>query len=354
MNLNKIFFFILISVLLSNCNKNNSEAEWLIPSDEIFDGGPGKDGIPSVDNPQFVDLSEIDYLNDEDLIIGLKVGDEIRGYPHPILDWHEIINDDDFKGETISMTYCPLTGTGIAWNRMIPNGPTEFGVSGLLYNTNLIPYDRKTDSNWSQMKLECVNGQLKGTKIETFHAVETTWKSWKNMFPSSKIVSTNTGFNRSYGDYPYINFSGQDYRIENNFLLFPVNPRDERLPLKERVLGVILEEKVRAYRFESFTNGEIDIIHDQINNRPIVVAGSQTYNWMVAFESVLADGTQLTFSPLQDQGDKIMIDNEGNSWNLWGEAVEGQRIGSKLTKTTSFIGYWVAWGAFYPGLEIYE
>ena len=88
----------------------------------------------------------------------------------------------------MAITYCPLTGTGIGWNRVISGNTTTFGVSGLLFNTNLIPYDRSTDSNWSQMKLECVNGQLLGETIPTFHVVETTWKTWKTMYPNTMVV----------------------------------------------------------------------------------------------------------------------------------------------------------------------
>ena len=134
---------------------------WSIPSNQVFDGGPGKDGIPALVNPAMVSSVQANYLTDNDLVIGFKVGDDVRAYPHQILDWHEIIND--VVGEQpLAITYCPLTGTGIGWNRVISGNTTTFGVSGLLFNTNLIPYDRSTDSNWSQMKLECVNGQLIG------------------------------------------------------------------------------------------------------------------------------------------------------------------------------------------------
>ena len=122
--------------------------EWLIPQNEVFDGGPGKDGIPAISNPNLVGNSSINYMNNDDLVIGVKFDGEIRGYPHPILDWYEIINDK-INDNYFSITYCPLTGSTINYNRDLNGNITTFGVSGLLYNTNLIPYDRATNSNLS-------------------------------------------------------------------------------------------------------------------------------------------------------------------------------------------------------------
>jgi len=136
------------------------------------------------------------------LVIGFAQGDDARAYPHFILDWHEIVNDR--VGDIhIAVTYCPLTGTGIGWEREINGSVTTFGVSGLLFNSNLIPYDRNTDSNWSQIRLDCVNGDLIGTEAETHVLVETTWKT---MYPKTLVMSMNTGYNRSYGNYPYGNY----------------------------------------------------------------------------------------------------------------------------------------------------
>ncbi|HHH49598.1 MAG TPA: DUF3179 domain-containing protein, partial [Saprospiraceae bacterium] len=192
----KLLFFVLFLGFLS-CSKDSSSSPidnsgngngnpsgnadlWSIPFEEVRDGGPGKDGIPSVDNPQFTSIENINYLKEDDLIIGYRIGGELRGYPHPILDWHEIVNDSNGTQNT-TITYCPLTGTGIAWNREFNGKVTTFGVSGLLYNSNLIPYDRATDSNWSQMLLKGVNGQMINTKVKTSSVFETTWATWKKM-----------------------------------------------------------------------------------------------------------------------------------------------------------------------------
>ena len=173
----RLHWHLLLAALFfsASCAKEQiADTDWSIPTDDVRDGGPGKDGIPSVDNPQFSTAGEASYLSDNDLVIGMVNGTQVKAYPHPILDWHEIVNDE-LDGIAVAMTYCPLTGSGIAWDCELDGERTTFGVSGLLFESNLIPYDRKTNSNWSQMRLDCVNGPLQGQKINTFPIIETTW-----------------------------------------------------------------------------------------------------------------------------------------------------------------------------------
>ncbi len=319
---------------------------WSIPQDEVFDGGPGKDGIPALTEPEFISAEAADYLSDDELVIGFVYGDEARAYPHQILDWHEIINDQ--MGEVnIALTYCPLTGTGIGWNREIDGELTTFGVSGLLYNSNLIPYDRKTDSNWSQIRLDCVNGKLRGKVAETFPLVETTWKTWKEMYPSTTVISQETGYNRSYGRYPY-----GDYRTAHDYLIFPVANEDDRFPNKERVLGILHSESVRVYSFSSLGD-QVSVILDELNGENLVVVGNREDNFMVAFLSDPGDGSTLSFSPVQGQYPVVMTDGEGNLWDVNGRAVSGPRKDARLEAPPSFIGYWFSFAAFYPDLTIY-
>lgn len=347
---------LLAVALMASCGSKDDGAtpdkdskEWTIPVAEIFDGGPGKDGIPSLLNPKLVSASEANHLSDGDLVLGYKNGDNVRAYPHAILDWHEIINDK-VNNFAITVTYCPLTGTGIGWERTIDGQETTFGVSGLLYNSNLILYDRLTGSNWSQLRLESVNGKLKGAKINTFTLIETTWKTWKSLFPETKVVSTETGHNRNYGRYPY-----GDYRTNNSNIIFPYTPKDERIAAKERVHGVIINGKAKAYPFKAFP-GDLTIIEDEFEGRKLVIAGSTALNFIVSFERTLNDGTLLSFGRNSNNSlpAEILTDNEGNMWSIFGEAVSGPRKGQKLTSTVSFIGYWFSWGAFYPGLGLYS
>ncbi|MDH3711972.1 MAG: DUF3179 domain-containing protein [Cyclobacteriaceae bacterium] len=222
--------------------------EWAIPIDYIFQGA-GKDAILALIDPDFLTFRAGDengfYLDDEDLIIGVKIGDQIRAYPHKILDWHEIVNDA-IGSTAFALNYCPLTGTGFAWTRTLEGQITTFGVSGLLYNSNLIPYDRLTQSYWSQIKNQCVNGALKDKHTEGFALVETTWATWKDMFDRPIVLTDETGSSRDYQQYPY-----GTYKVDNN-VLYPMINEDSRLPRKERVHAVITGNKVKVYRFDSF------------------------------------------------------------------------------------------------------
>lgn len=354
-----LFFILLITIA---CSKEEIQgvptttgggpvalAEWLIPENEVRDGGPGKDGIPSISNPNFSKVAEIDFLASTDLVIAIKTEEGVRAYPHPILDWHEIANDDLPSGERLSLTYCPLTGTAIGWDGTVNGNKTTFGVSGLLYNSNLIPYDRATDSYWSQMSHKCVKGPLLGTEINVFQVIEMNFNTLRESYPDAQVMNTETGFNRDYQRYPY-----GDYRTNNASLIFPVSNEDNRLSSKERVLGVVVKEEVLTYRFVNFTEQEVNVVQNRFQGTDLVVIGSQSKNFMVAFENKLADETKLTFEPIQGALPIVMQDNEGNKWDIFGEAVEGPRQGTKLPEVLNYIGYWFSWATFNENLDIYK
>lgn len=320
---------------------------WLIPKAEVLDGGPGKDGIPALNDPSFVNASEIDYLNDEDLVLGYTEDGEAKAYPHKILDWHEIINDE-VANTSLAVIYCPLTGTGIAWDRMISAGKTTFGVSGLLYNTNVIPYDRLTDSNWSQMRFEAVNGELMGEEPEVISLIETSWATWKEMYPDTKVVSRETGHNRNYSNYPY-----GDYKSNHNSLLFPVSKTDIRLPAKERVLGIMKGANVKVYPISRFAE-ETQLIRDTFQGAPVAVIGNKEANILVVLNRRLSDGSELEFTLVGEPNPWLLEDQEGNRWNLFGKAVSGPREGESLEAIPQMIGFWFSWAPFFEGIEIYE
>lgn len=315
--------------------------EWSIPVEDIIDGGPGRDGIPALESPVLTTAANASILSDTDLVLGYKNGNDIRAYQHIILDWHEIVNDR-VGDVSVAITYCPLTGTGIGWNRMINGKETTFGVSGLLHNTNLIPFDRETTSNWSQILNESVNGELLGQKAGLIQLVETNWKTWKNMYPDSKILSLNTGFSRVYGVYPYV-----DYRTNHSFFLFPVMT-DKRLPAKERVLTIVDGNKARVYRFEDLMIQ--NIIRDSFEGKNYVIVGNAHFMMSFALNS---DQQSLQFNYAFDGSEVVLGDNEGNTWNIFGEAVSGPRSGEVLTSGNAFMAYWFSVPAFYT-TEIYN
>ncbi len=317
------------------------QGEWLVKESEIFDGGPGRDGIPALVNPDFEQVKKIDYLTNEDLVIIVKAGNTVKIYPHPILDWHEIINDG-IGNLKFAITYCPLTGSGISWNRIIEGETTTFGVSGLLYNTNLIPYDRKTESNWSQMRLQSINGKLISTFAKIYPIVETSWQTAKISFPEALVVTTNTGFSRNYDRYPY-----GDYKRNDNSLLFPVNHTDNRLNAKERVLGVFSNSETKAYRIFDFSGGKTVV--DTIGSKSFLIYGNTEKNIITAFD--ISDLPNNNFTKSSLPLPFIIQSGDGNNYDLFGISLTSGKPNLKPAK--SFIAYWFAWAAFYPNTDLY-
>lgn len=338
-------------------NDSNSpdidDSEWLIPTDEVIDGGPGQDGIPSIDDPKFIHVYQANYVDEDRLVLGIKIGDEVRLYPHQVMDWHEIVNDQA-GDEHFALTYCPLTGTGITYTREINNFTNEFGVSGLLFRNNLIMYDRNTGSRWSQMQMRAVNGDLMGHEGEFIQTIQTDWKTWKELYPDARVLSTETGFNRNYNQFAY----GASYLTDDNFFVFQPKQLDDRLPNKAQVHAIMPAEfngeetKLRIYPIENMSS-DIQIIQETFDNKSLVITGSSELNFTVSFSRIANGGTELTFEPVQDDLPIIMTDEEGNNWNIFGEAVSGPRQGEKLTTTKSYNGYWFAFADFYPESCIY-
>ena len=359
----KLYQFLIIVFFIFSCssseiaddinnnnqnNDNNSNdqvsSSWSIPVDEIFDAA-GRDGIPSLDNPVFLQAQNAvvdSYMNSEDLVIGIKLGNEVRAYPHRILDWHEIANDN-FNGQKITINYCPLTRTAFAWKYASNANSTEFGVSGLLYNSNLILYDRNTNSNWSQMKLECVNGPESGNRPTLIQIVETTWQNWKNMYPETKILSNQQGLNRNYLSYPYGGYLGSD-----SFLFFPVSPLDTRLPNKERVHGVINNNLLKAYQFNNFSGGKV--FKDNFSGNKLLLVGNED---VIKSFIIPQDLQGSTYIYTYNNTEEFFIDSLGNKWSINGEVIEGPMLGRKMLGIKSVTGFWFSLASFYPNPEIY-
>ncbi|MFQ5706323.1 MAG: DUF3179 domain-containing protein [bacterium] len=332
-------------------NPNETKTRWDVPGGgaEIIAGCLGRDCIPALQNPELISLDQATFLKEDDLLEGLIVGDEVRGYPLRILDWHEIINQN-FSTNDIAVTYCPLTGSAVALETEA--NLVSCGVSGLLYNNNLIPYDRGTGSNWVQMLLRSVNGVLRGEEMITVPLIETSWRTWKKMFPNSRVVSTNTGFNRPYNIFPFGTYK------TDPFLLFPIMIDDKRLPRKERLHGIIADRfnfKAKTYQFSLFENARA--INDQVEGEPVVVAGMKSAAFYISYSRIAQDGTVLRFD-IKTESPHIfpfdLTDNEGDVWNLLGEAVSGPRKGEKLTPTVSYNAYWFAWGTLFPDVPIFH
>jgi hypothetical protein len=316
---------------------------------DIVDGGPGPDGIPPLEAPVFTRDLDAAGVPAEQRIVGVKVGDTVRAYPHNILDWHEIVNEQysvDGALQRASLSYCPLTGSAVLWEGFADHGDKTFGTSGTLYNANLILYDRETKSLWSQMLEQAVRGRETPRIPERLQVVDTVWGTWRAMYPETELLTEETGFSRDYDEYPYGTFR------EDQKILFKVNNlEDGRLHRKFRVLGINVGPASKVYPIKYFA-GDVEVVNDVVGTMPVVAAGSSGLDFGVVYNRVLEDCTLLEFEAVQDSLPVVMQDNEGNRWDVFGEAVSGPRAGQRLEKTNSFISYWYAWTAFFPGSSI--
>jgi len=217
-----------------------------VPLGEILSGGPPKDGIPPIDNPKFVSLREADdWLGDEEPGIAFSKGDTHRFYPYQIIVWHEIVNDT-VEGERVLVTYCPLCLTGFVLDPVVGGERVEFGTSGKLWKSNLVMYDRKTDSLWSQVLAEAIVGEMTGSKLKVLPSDQVRYGDWKKKYPQGSVLSRDTGAFRRYGQNPY-----GDYFSTTNLALSLANPTDTRLTNDAFVFGIVVNEKAKAYSTEA-------------------------------------------------------------------------------------------------------
>jgi Protein of unknown function (DUF3179) len=319
--------------------KNN-----IVPLDQIVSGGPPPDGIPSIDKPKFISIQDANkYLEDSELVLGLSINGDVRAYPLQILVWHEIVNDK--VGDVpVAVTYCPLCFTNQVFNRTLDNGQIlEFGTSGKLYNSNLVMYDRTAKSLWSQAMAQGIVGKLAGVKLDRIPFDIAYWKEWKQLYPESKVLSRDTGSTRPYGADPY-----GDY-YTNGDVLFPVSNRDDRLGLKEIVIGFENNGQYKAFKLQEIENKRV--INDQVNGKPIALVSLHPF--MVRAYDPVVNGKVLEFS--YNAKDQNFIDKQTNSlWNFEGKAISGQMKGKQLIRLSYDEGFWFEWVAFHPKTELYK
>jgi hypothetical protein len=317
----------------------------VVPLDQIVSGGPLPDGIPSIDNPKFISVQEAEeFLEDSDLIVGLNINGDIRAYSLQILVWHEIVNDK--VGETpVAVTYCPLCFTNQVFNRTMNDGQIlEFGTSGKLYNSNLVMYDRTAKSLWSQAMSQAIVGKLAGVKLERIPFDVAYWKDWKQLYPDSKVLSRDTGSSRPYGVDPY-----GDY-YTNSEVLFPIAKHDDRLGLKEIVIGFENNGQYKAYRLKDIE--KMKVINDQVNAKPIVLFSLNPFMTR-AYDPILEGQTTLQFE--YNAKNNTLVDEQTSSqWNFDGMAIDGQMKGRQLIRLPFDQGFWFEWIAFHPTTELYN
>ena len=237
-----------------------------IDIDLVLSGGPGKDGIPALTKPAFVSIAE---SNENDSFRGILVtmGGEQRFYPYSILVWHEIVNDS-IGDQHFSVTFCPLCGTGIVYNREFDDTVLEFKVSGLLYESNLLMYDTATESLWSQSLGKAVVGDRLGDMLRILPFQLLSFGELKKKYPRARVLSRDTGFSRNYSVYPYGEYE------ENNDLFFPVQFQDTRFPLKEQMYVIPFDGMYYAIPYDRIAEGEEFFVEENISFR-VVRDGSE-------------------------------------------------------------------------------
>ncbi len=303
--------------------------KYIVDPSKLQSGGPPKDGIPSIDEPKFIKVNEADFLNDNELVLGLDYNGVVKAYPFQILVWHEIVNDFA-NDKPILVTYCPLCGTGIAFNRQLDGETVEFGVSGKLYNSDLVMYDRKTDSYWQQLTGEAIVGELSGMMLEKIPIDTVTWGEWRAKHPDTLVLSRNTGFIRPYGSSPY-----GDYDSSQE-IYFPVDNLDKRLHPKAFVYGIDINGKYKAYPWDEVKN--VRVINDEFAGKRLLIVSTETNAVRVY------DRKQLEFKIINGK----LVDNNGNELNLDGSGdMEG------LEEIIGVNSFWFAWAAFHPETELF-
>ena len=236
---------------------NDAGLRYVVDPALLIAGGPPKDGIPSIDNPLYVSMEEADeWIADNELVLALIYKGITRVYPLQILVWHEIINDV-VAGDPLLITYCPLCGSGIAYSREIDGLPVEFGTSGNLYNSNLVMYDRQTETYWSQIGGLAIVGELSGHELVPISLDTVVWSEWKIAHPDSEVLSQDTGFDRDYGRDPYGSYH------QDSYIWFPVQTRDDRIHPKTVVFGIEIDGVYAAYCEEDLI--ELGSIDDRVN-----------------------------------------------------------------------------------------
>lgn len=275
----------------------------LIPVDEIHSGGPPKDGIPSIDRPRFINADDPDAPRPEARILGLSRNGQARAYPISIMNWHEIVNDR-LAGESVVITYCPLCGSGMAFSAELGGETLEFGVSGLLYNSDVLLYDRASGSLWSQLMAQAVTGPRRGTRLQILPLLHTTWREWQQLHPDSLVLSENTGHYRNYDRDPYAGYERSDG------IYFPVSRVDPRYHPKEQVHGLELDGQFKAYPVAELSKGG-ERFDDRIGERLL------SFRYNPSSQSLRA------------------FDQSGREWPL-------------------VRSYWFAWYAFHPETEVYR
>src|SRR5918996_759321 len=235
-----------------------------VPLSEFLSGGPPRDGIPPIDEPKPTSQAEADeWLSDREPVLAVELGDEVRAYPVQILVWHEIVNDQ-LEGRPIAVTYCPLCNSSLVFDRRVRGRTLTFGTTGNLRNSDLVMWDRQTESWWQQLTAEAVVGELTGTRLAVLPSQVVSWADFQRLHPDGDVLSRDTGVARDYGRNPY---EGYDQPDSQPFLFD--GETDDRLPPKERVIAVFTPRETVVVPFSRLA--QEPVVDIEAGGHPVVV-----------------------------------------------------------------------------------
>ena len=331
----------------------------LVLYEEIFSGGVPRDGIPALNDPRFISVAEADAVYaDNSPVVQFEVNGDARAYPLDILTWHEIVNDI-VGGVPVIVTFCPLCNTAITFERTLGDVTFDFGVSGTLRNSDLIMYDRQTESMWQQIGGKAIVGDMVGARLPILPASIVSWGAFAEQYPEAIVLSRDTGHPRNYGTNPYAGYDD----VNNTPFLFR-GEIDGQLSAFERVVTLDFPGVVVAYPF-SFLEQE-RVVAERRDGREIVVfwtpgASSALDDRVVeegrdvgstgVFEREV-DGQLLDFQPDPDDPATFIDVQTQSVWNIFGRAVSGEMAGVDLTPVVHANHFWFAWAAFQPDTEV--
>jgi hypothetical protein len=324
---------------------------------ELRSGGPPPDGIPPVDEPRFLRAGDVDFLADNEPVLALEIGGEARAYPVQVLTWHEIVNDT-LGDVPVSVTYCPLCNSAVAYDRRLPDGRiVDFGTSGLLWNSALVMYDRQTETLWSHFTGSGIIGELTGVELDVFPLATVAWSTWRDANPDGLVLSRQTGFDREYGRNPYPGYDDVDgvpFLFEGDV--------DGRFTAMTRIVGVELDRDALGVPLVALERQRV--IGTELAGTDLVVwwtPGTASALDTASIESGTDVGATGVFVPTIDDmpltfrpdGDGAFVDDRTEStWNVLGQAVDGPLAGRTLEAVAHVDTFWFAWSTFRPDTDV--
>jgi hypothetical protein len=329
----------------------------LVDRDRIVSGGPPPDGIPAIDEPQFAPARTISWLADDEAVLVLQSGEPVRAYPIQIMIWHEIVNDRTGDAP-VTVTYCPLCNSGVAFDPRVDGRVLDFGTSGALYQSALVMYDRQTESLWTHFNGHAVVGTMVGQQLRVLPLSTVSWKDFAAAHPDAPVLTRDTGYDRPYGRNPYVGYDQADRPLPGFF----TGDADGRLLPMTRVVGVNIRTASGGAVSLAVTTEDLatrGVITTEVDGRRVTFWHTPGTASSLHRENV-ADGadvgaTGVFYADHEEDdlqfsrtGAEFVDERTGSTWNVLGEAVAGPLAGKLLESVPHVDTFWFAWSAYQP------